>query len=606
VIISYIRTMKFRRYLSSFGCLILLVCCNHRLPEKIELAYNSLPQKVDFNFDVKPILSDKCFACHGPDRQSLKANLRLDLPGEALKRSIESGEVPIVPGKSLKSHLLERILSEDPEVMMPPPESHLALNEQEIATLIKWIDQGAEYKHHWSFIKPDKSKLPVVGDSSWPRNSIDFFVLKKLEDRGYSPSSRAEKEILARRLHFNLTGLPPTLEEIEAFTDDHSPDAYENLVDKLLASSAYGERMAMEWMDLARYADSDGYLDDKHRDFSPWRDWVIESFNENMPYDQFVTWQLAGDLIPEATRSSILATAFNRLHKKNSEAGIVFEEYRIEYVSDRTNTMGKAFLGLSVECARCHDHKYDPISQKDYYKIFAFFNSTNEIGTPVYGPDQTPGPSLLLTDEEQQKILEYTVSKIDNQEHQLTKITSEADKKYHQWLTEKDKIINSLHANQKKGLVGYFPFEQFTSKNSADVYTTPNEVGNLPAIVKEPLLKPGEKANGVFLNTYTKITLPEKLGWFERTDPFSVSFSVFPDTLYQEVGLFYHCEDFRLGLKGYSLYLENNHLRFSIAHSWPQNAIQVRTKSPIEVGQWTQISITYDGSSKAKAVNSRS
>ena len=208
-----------------------------------------------------------------------------------------------------------------------------------------------------------------------------------------------QKKYSSRRASFDLTGLPPSLGEIDAFLADESPDAFQRVLDRLLDSPAYGERMAAFWMDIARYADSDGYLDDKHRDFSPWRDWVIRAFNDNLPYDDFVTWQLAGDLLPDASQDQILATAFNRLHKKNSEAGIVFEEFRSEYVADRTNTFGKAFLGLTLECARCHDHKYDPISQKDYFQFYSFFNSTDEIGHAVYGPDQTPGPALLLTND---------------------------------------------------------------------------------------------------------------------------------------------------------------------------------------------------------------
>lgn len=353
----------------------------------------------------------------------------MDIRDNAIKKK-ESGEVPIFPGNSVRSHLVERILSEDPEFVMPPPESHLGLSNEEIAVLIKWIDQGAEYKPHWSFIKLDKSVIPSVENKSWPQNPIDYYTLKKMEEYAFHPSPRAAKDILARRLFFNLTGLPPSLEELDNFAADTSPRAYENLVDQLLASEAYGERMAMEWMDLARYADSDGYLDDKHRDFSPWRDWVIDAFNQNMSYDQFVTWQLAGDLIPETTQKSILATAFNRLHRKNSEAGIVFEEFRTEYVADRTNTLGKAFLGLSVECARCHDHKYDPVSQEDYYRMFAFFNGTNELGTAIYGPDQTPGPSLLLSNQEQREILAYLDNSIKEQEEKLRQVTSGVNQEF--------------------------------------------------------------------------------------------------------------------------------------------------------------------------------
>ena len=439
--------------------------CGNPLPVKIQTAYDNLSDKVDFNFQVKPILSDKCFACHGPDLESLQADLRLDLRESALSKK-ESGAIPVIPGNATKSHLVQRILSEDPELKMPPPESHLSLNEVEVATLIKWIDQGAEYKPHWSFIKPEKSTTPSIDVTDWPEHPIDFFVLDKMEKEGYRPSPEADKVILARRLFFNLTGLPPSQEDLERFIQDQSPQAYERMVDRLLASEAYGERMAMEWMDVSRYADSDGYLDDKHRDFSPWRDWVIKAFNQNMPYDQFVTWQLAGDLIAEPTQASILATAFNRLHRKNSEAGIVFEEYRTEYVADRTNTFGKAFLGLTIECARCHDHKYDPVSQEEYYKIFAHFNSTHELGTAVYGPDQTPGPALLLTTEEQEELLDYLNSGIAKKEDQLKKLTASPGKDYQAWIGDKQNIINSLRSSIDLGVEAYYDFNRMETRKT--------------------------------------------------------------------------------------------------------------------------------------------
>lgn len=589
------------RYTLMVLTLLVLAGCNYRLPDQIQTAYSELPEYIDYNFHVKPILSDKCFACHGPDHESLKADLRLDVRDNALGQK-ESGKTAIVPGNSSHSHLVERILSEDPEQIMPPPDSHLQLSDTEIATVIKWIDQGAEYKPHWAFIKPEKASLPPVEYPGWPLNEVDHFVLDQMEAHGLKPSPKAEKNTIARRLYFNLTGLPPSLEELEAFIQDDAPDAYENLVDGLLASPAYGERMAMEWMDVARYADSDGYLDDKHRDFSPWRDWVIEAFNKNMPYDQFVSWQLAGDLIDNPTQQSILATAFNRLHRKNSEAGIVFEEYRTEYVADRTNTLGTAFLGLSLECARCHDHKYDPISQQDYYQLFAFFNSTAEMGTAIYGPDQTPGPALLLSSEEQEEILDYLNSGIDQKEKQLNELASVSDEAYQTWVAQPKDLPAILGTRKNQGLMAHYDFDRLAPQDK-NTFRNINQAGGKPAVINEPDIGQGYEGNAIFLNDYTRIMLPEKLGWFERTEPFTVSLSIYPDTTYQDAGLFFHCEDLRLGLKGYSLFLDHNRLRFVISHSWPQNAIQVRSKDPLTVGEWTRITITYDGSSKAEGVN---
>ncbi|NMH87533.1 DUF1553 domain-containing protein [Flavivirga algicola] len=590
---------KLKFYFTVFFCALLFLGCNWNLPKEVEVEYAKLPDKIDFNYHVKPILSDKCFACHGPDKNNQKAGLRLDIEADAY-RALKSGNHAIVPGSLSKSEMATRIFSKDPEIMMPPPEFNVTLTQKEIATLVKWIEQGAEYKPHWSFIKPKKIKTPKVKDAE--QSPIDFFVADKLNKSKLSPSERASKETLIRRVSFGLTGLPPTLEQIENFANDTSKDAYKNLVERLLASPEYGERMTANWLDVARYADSDGYLDDKHRDFSPWRDWVIHAFNNNMPYDEFVTKQLAGDLIPDATTESILATAFNRLHRKNSEAGIVFEEFRTEYVADRTATVSKAFLGLSVECARCHDHKYDPISQKDHYKLSGFFNSTNEIGTAIYGPGQTPGPSLLLTNDEQKDVIDFINTKIEGTEKKLIRIENIDTDAYNTWALRSKKVYQSIAKEARRGLVDYYPFDNFLDKGNG-VYTSANKLAkNKIAKIKEPIIKKGAKNKGVFLNEFTTIKLPKRTGWFDHTDPFSVAISVFPDTIYEEATLFYHCEDLRYGLKGYSLYLNENRLKFIMAYSWPNNAIEVITKDPIPKKEWSNITISYDGSGKADGI----
>ena len=592
----------YRLSFSSLILLPLLVGCGWEKPEAIQQAYKDLPEAIDFNYHVKPILSDKCFACHGPDAANQEADLRLDLEEfayAALKSN--SGHYAIVPGKPGKSEVVNRILTEDKELMMPPPESNLSLSTSEIATLTKWIEQGAKYKPHWSFIPPKMPKIPEIEDKSWAKNEIDHFVAAKLKTHKQSPSTKASKETLIRRVSFDLTGLPPSLEEIEAFVANDAPDAYEKLVDRLLASSAYGERMAADWMDVARYADSDGYLDDKHRDFSPYRDWVIRAFNKNMSYEQFITWQLAGDLVENPTQESILATAFNRLHKKNSEAGIVFEEYRAEYVADRTSTVGKAVMGLSMECARCHDHKYDPISQKDFYQLSAFFNSTNELGTAVYGPGQVPGPALLLTNEEQDKLLEYIDSQIKSKKEHLEDLRK-ANPEVPESLNAKS-ILTKVRTDLSTKISAAYNFDKLIPGDKKTSFTSPGNSAQAGSVlIKEPVIKEGVKGKGIFINDFTTLSLPEKVGWFDQTDPFSVSLSVFPDTLYNEAVLFTHCEDIRLGLKGYSLFLEENKLNFIIAYSWPDNAIQVKTVDPIPVKEWTNLSITYDGLGKADGI----
>jgi len=360
--------------------------------------------KIDFNFQVKPILSDKCFACHGPDAKKRQAEFRLDNEEGAFKAlKSDPNHFAIVRGKTEESFLVKRVFSEDPMFQMPPPESNLNLTEGEKSILKKWIEQGAEYKKHWALTPPRKPEVPDGCEGCV--NDIDHFIRAKLQEVGLEPNPPADKERLIRRVSFDLTGLPPTLEQVDAYLANGSPDAYEELVDQLLASPTYGERWANYWLDVSRYGDTHGYQDDLPRVMWPWRDWVIHAFNENLPYDKFVTWQLAGDLLPDATREQILATGFNRNHKITQEGGAIPEEYRNEYVVDRTNTFGKAFLGISIECSRCHDHKYDPITQKDFYSTYAFFNQAKEKGLINYG--ELPKPNIAITQTDLDGILNF-------------------------------------------------------------------------------------------------------------------------------------------------------------------------------------------------------
>lgn len=336
---------------------------------------------VDFNLHIRPILSDRCFKCHGPDANQRKANLRLDTSEGAMAALKDNPNAHvIIPGRPDQSEVYLRISASDTSVLMPPPNSNLSLTEDEISTIKKWIEQGAVYKKHWAFIPPKQVELPEVENEFWPKSEIDFFILSKLEASRLTPNDEADRARLLKRVSLDITGLPPSLDLQNRFAADQSAEAYEKIVDELLAQPQYGERMAVYWMDVARYADSHGYQDDGLRTMWPWRDWVIHAFNKNYSYQQFVTWQLAGDLLPSSTKEQILATGFNRNHKITQEGGVIDEEYRVEYVTDRTNTFGKAFLALTFECAHCHDHKYDPISQKDYYRTFAFFNRVPEKG----------------------------------------------------------------------------------------------------------------------------------------------------------------------------------------------------------------------------------
>lgn len=371
----------------------------------------SIPDKVSFNFHIRPILSDKCFSCHGPDANTREADLRLDIPEAAFAPLTETkGAFAIVKGKPEESELFKRISSTDPHYMMPVPESYFSpLTEDQIALFRKWIEQGAEYETHWAFIPPSKAALPKLKDTAWCKNEIDYFVLNKLNAVGLKPNEESDKERLLKRVALDITGLPPSLELMEEFLADNSPEAFEKITDKLIADKAYGEKMAIHWLDVARYSDSYGYQDDNIRTQWPWRDWLIHAFNTNLHYDQFLTWQLAGDLLPDATKEQVLATAFLRNHKYTEEGGVVPEEYRIEYILDKVKTFGKGIMGVTIECAQCHDHKFDPFSQKDYYKLFAFFNTSKEEGyegdVSTSKPAKTPW--LTINDTDIKSVMSY-------------------------------------------------------------------------------------------------------------------------------------------------------------------------------------------------------
>lgn len=371
-----------------------------------------IPDTISYNFNIRPILSDKCFKCHGPDAGHREAELRLDLPEVAYRALKDNPQAhALVPGDPGLSEVYRRISTKDTAEQMPPVSSNLKkLTTYEVELIEKWIKQGAKYEKHWAFVPPKSRPIPRVDNTAWPKNAIDNFVLQKMEQKGFAPNPEADKERLLKRVAFDLTGLPPTLKMMDKFLADKSPNAYQKVVDELIASPQYGEKMTLHWLDVARYADSHGYQDDNYRSAWPWRDWVIHAFNENLPYDKFITWQLAGDQLPNATKEQILATGFNRNHKITEEGGVIDEEYRISYVTDRTNTFGKALLGVTLECAHCHDHKYDPFSQKEYYQVFAFFNNVIEPGlqSSVGGPETyAKRPMMQISNEDVKKVLKF-------------------------------------------------------------------------------------------------------------------------------------------------------------------------------------------------------
>ena len=586
-------------YLKGIGLAILLVSCNPALPKDVALEYQKLPQKLDFNFDVKPILSDKCFLCHGPDKAKQQAGLRLDDAAAAYSELVNNpGKQAIRPGSLRDSEMFHRITSEDPDYKMPTPESNLQLTSREKAVLIKWIKDGAEYKPHWAFAKPEPQTPPKVKDSYWAQNPIDYFILNRLEKENLSPSSEADKALLLRRLTFDLTGLPPTETEIKAYMQDNSHTAYEKQVDRLLASPHYGEKMAIDWLDLARYSDTHGYTVDFYRDVSPWRDWVIESFNQNMPYDEFIRWQIAGDMLPNASREQILATTFNRLHPQNLEDGIIDEEYRVEYVVDRTSVLGTGLMGLTVACARCHDHKYDPISQKNFYEFYSFFNNINEAGL-IPRESSTPVPTLMIPTKEQEEIIRFLEKAVEEKLHDVKETEKGQEASFDEWVNTTG-YRNILPRLPNNGLIAHFELDN-NLKNSLQ----PSEIGKMDlAFSKEekPNYTTGYNDQGLLMNGDAWLDL-DKVGIFQRKDAFSIGLWVHvPEAL--EEGVFFHKGKGTglHGYRGYHLKLKEHKLELMMAHTAPDNAIIEYTTETIPKNKWIHLMLTYDGSSKASGL----
>ena len=555
-----------------------------------------LPEVVDYNFHVKPILSDRCYKCHGPDDNARQAELHLHTQEGLYASSRDDSLVHIiVPGNPSASKLIAHITADDPKVVMPPPESNLSLNAREIALLERWIAQGAPWGPHWAFTAPVAPKLPEVRDDDWVWQDLDAFVLRRIEDAGLEPAPEESKEKLLRRVTLDLTGLPPSIEELDAFLADDSEDAFQWVVMGLLEREAFGERMASMWLDVSRYADTHGYQDDRPRTMWPWRDWVIRAFNDNMPYDEFVTWQMAGDLLPDPTYEQRLATGFNRNHAITQEGGVVPAEYITEYVADRTHTMATAFLGLTMECARCHDHKYDPISQHEYYSLFAFFNAIDE-QAPINYFDLSPRPSMRMEDRELEALIAATGEAIDEEEIALA--THQADAGFESW-----RRGNSYDYSRdlERDLLAHYPL------NDLDDLATSNSVGP-PArantgLINEldaPLLTPGRSGQALtfdgvnFLNLGTE---PD-FDWYDR---FSLSAWVFPVAQDTAAALLSKHIDEQKGI-GYSLVrTSTGALSLRLVHDGNRK-IEVNSVMPVPTGIWSHVAATYDGSGYARGV----
>ncbi len=550
---------------------------------------------VSFDRDVLPIFTENCFKCHGPDAKARKAGLRLDTKEGAFR--VRDGEPAIVPKNSAKSELVRRVSSTEPEYMMPPPASNKKLTQKQIATLKRWVDEGATWSKHWAYVPLGHPAVPTgINPVACKRirYPIDAFVISRLEKEGLRLSAEASREEWLRRVTLDLTGLPPSLQEVDAFLGDQSPNAYEIVVDRLLRSPHYGERMAADWLDLARFADTHGYQSDRYRSVWPYRDWVISAFNRNLPFDQFITWQLAGDLLPNATKEQRLATAFNRMHMQNEEGGIVAEEFRVAYVTDRVTTFGTTFLAQTFECCRCHDHKFDPFTQKDFYSLFAFFQNIDESGQTSYFTNSMPVPTLLLSTPEQDKRIGELQAKIHGKENELFAERARAADAFAGWLKKRPKELAIA------GLIGDFDFDEIQNnkiKNLAD----PNK----PGVAHEsPKLAPGYRKNSAILNGENGFEFPG-IGHFHRTEPFSLSLVIGlanEAPAHRAVVLHHSKAPIDAGSRGYELLLEDGHVAFGMHHMWPGNSLKVRSKSVLKPGAMNHVTVTYDGSSRARGV----
>ena len=562
----------------------------------------AIAAEINFSRDIQPILSDKCYFCHGPDDNNRQAGLRLDRRDDALY-ALQDGA------------LIERIYHADADIVMPPPTTKLALTDTEKDSLRRWIDEGAVYTDHWAFTPlPEVVPVPNMGNDVFSRNEIDRFVIDRLNADQIQPSAPADPLRWLRRVTLDLTGLPPTIADLDQFDRQISSDglekAFTQSVDRLLASSAFGEHMAVAWLDSARYADSYGYQSDLLNTQWPYRDWVVRAFNNNLPYDQFLTWQLAGDLLPAPTQDQRLATAFNRLHRLNNEGGAVFEEWRIENVADRVHTFGTAMLGLTMECCRCHDHKYDPISTREYYALSAFFNSIDESG--VYDhPDKIPCPSILLPTVEQTAELEAARSAVIQaqknydeaiaiaksmpfQEAQFT----QADMPDLQVALSFDRTYDDSFKNI------YFPSEQDRKLTSA-LPLVPVEVVRIAALPAEIATDRAGNAGqpvprmALHLDGDQGVTVVG-IEPLDRWLAFSVVMTLrdVRATHHRNV-LAHHSHGTDCGYNGWDLAITDGFLDVRLARVWPGNGISVRSTVPIPQNQWCQIAATYDGSSTA-------
>ncbi len=545
---------------------------------------------LEFARDVLPILSDHCFSCHGPDEASREAGLRLDLREHALKSN--DGVAAIAPGQPTLSELIRRIMATDDDSMMPPPDALKPLSAAQKETLERWIADGARYAGHWAFSPPKRVDPPTVFKSAWSRNTIDRFVLQRLKSAGLAPSPEAKRHTWLRRVTLDLTGLPPTIEELDAFVADESPHAESEVVDRLLMSEEHAERMAMHWLDAARYADTNGYNNDEVRTMWPWRDWVINAFRSGMPYDRFLTEQLAGDLLSSPTISQRVATGFNRNHVLTTEGGIIPEEYQAEYVADRVHTTATVFMGISLQCARCHDHKFDPFTQRDFYRFAAYFNNIPD-KIVSYNSAKMADPVLKAPSLAQQREL----AQLNAQRKKLT-----ADLK-----TRTDSIDASVAAWEAKltpktiaslgmlGLTAHFTFDEKDGNATVNV-VDPNHSG----LIHGPVSREEGRAGQALKFAGSTWVDAGQVGVFNSDDQFSIA-AQFRPTAHAAGAILSKMDDGN-AFRGYDLNYINGKLECHLVNHWPDKAFKVVTKQSVSLNEWHHVVICYDGTRQASGV----
>jgi len=551
----------------------------------LSIAWGADPEtRFEFNRDIRPILADNCFQCHGPDSAQRQADLRLDQEEGAF--ADRDGTPTIVAGQPDQSELFRRIMSADPDERMPPADSSRHLDEQQIETIRRWIEQGAPWQAHWSFIRPSRPDLPEVESDAWVRNAIDSFVLARLQREGLSPSPEAAKTTLIRRVSLDLTGLPPSAAEVDAFLADDSPTAYETLVDRLLQSPRYGERMAVDWLDVARYADTNGYQTDAERFMWRWRDWVIEAFNRNLPFDRFTVEQLAGDMLPNATLEQIIATGFNRNHRGNGEGGIIADEFAVEYVVDRVETTFTVWQGLTMGCARCHEHKFDPIEQKEFYQVFAYFNNVPESGKAFkYG---NSAPFVKSPTRQQQSELAHLDDRLNAVSSHFDSLEAQIDVAQQAW---EETLAEPLDWSYSHALAAHYPLDgdfsncvgetpDSTTHDHADEYVE-GRIATAAEFDGTGAVSVGDVGN---FNFYDKFTLA---AWVRpRASSGTIVSRLTPDD-----------PD-----KGYAVVLDDGKVQVNLVVRWLDDSLRVETQNELPLDQWSHVAVTYDGSRIAEGV----